>query len=102
MIDLLNPDIIGRGGVKLWKRQADVLLIEAHKAGYFHGKTYYNRLHSELMTGAKLTIRFFEHQQKDRILETYYIIARNYEGKPDHRDAICSYLLSMIVVEPNS
>jgi RNase P/RNase MRP subunit p30 len=102
MIELLNPDVIGRGSVRMFWRQAEVLLQTAHRLGYFHGKTYYNQLHDDLMNGKEREMRFNECVQQARILETYRLISIQYTGRQDYRDAICSYLLSLIVIIPTS
>jgi hypothetical protein len=102
MIELMNPDIIGRGGVRLFWNQAEVLLKTAHRLGYFHGKTYHNQLHDDLMKGEAREMRFSGCIQQARILETYRLISLQYTGRQDYRDAICSYLLSLIVIIPTS
>jgi hypothetical protein len=102
MIVLIDPDIIKRGGIRIFWNQAEVLLKRAHELGYFHGKTYHNQLHTDLMNGLAREIRFSDCIQQPRILETYRIISIQYAGRQDYRDAICSYLLSLIVIIPTS
>lgn len=102
MLNLLDPDIINRGGIRCFWKQADVLLQMAFKAGYFHGKTYYNRLHTDWRAGKTVNVIFTECPQQDRILATYRVISVCHPGRIDHRDAICAYLLSLIIREPES
>jgi hypothetical protein len=102
MITLLDPDIIFTGGIKCFWKQAEVLFRASIDAGYFRGKTYFNHLHRDWQDGKTVSVRFTGHAQQDRILKTYRIVTKCYEGRVDYRDSICAYLLSLVVLEPES
>ena len=102
MLELIDPDIIFTGGIACFWKQAEVLLQASFKAGFFHGKTYFNTLHADWLAGKTVTIRFNDCPQQDKLMRTYLLISQQYQGRRDYRDSICAYLLSLIILEPES